>query len=137
MSVNCSLASLTDSSCSIPSSPDDIEQDPKYRAIATNRKPIGIPKCAATISRAFRTDTNNDSPSTKKRKGKLLTEDGLEIVSEEEDIEDIQFLLSDDEKCGSSQADFDIMSVLQTIVLRIVVLKIIVDHPCTRSRKLQ
>ncbi|KAM3069277.1 hypothetical protein ACMFMG_010784 [Clarireedia jacksonii] len=91
-------------------SPDAIKQDPKYTAVATNRKPIGIPKCAATISRAFRTDNNSDSPSTKKRKGRPLTEDGLEISSEEEDIEDIQFLLSDDEKGSSSQGDFKIIS---------------------------
>jgi ubiquitin-conjugating enzyme E2 Q len=105
------LVSQTNYPCSTPPSFDTIEQDPKFTARAMNKKAIGIPKCAATVSRAFRTDNNNDSPSTKKRKGQLLGGRGSEIISEEEDIEDIQFLLSDGENGGSSDRDFEIMSV--------------------------
>ncbi|PQE18799.1 ubiquitin conjugating enzyme protein [Rutstroemia sp. NJR-2017a WRK4] len=99
-----------------PPSFDTIEQDPKFTARAINKKAIGIPKCAATVSRAFRTDNNNDSPSTKKRKGQLLGGRGSEIISEEEDIEDIQFLLSDGENDDSSERDFEIMSVPQSLL---------------------
>ncbi|KAF7902317.1 hypothetical protein EAF00_002220 [Botryotinia globosa] len=74
----------------------EIEQDPKYTASALNRKPIGVPYCAASVSRAFRNDGIGSSSPCKKLKG-LSSLNGTEYVSEAEDIEDIKFLVSDDE----------------------------------------
>lgn len=74
----------------------EIEQDPKYTARASNKKPIGVPYCAASVSRAFRNDDIGSSSPCKKLKG-ISSLNGTEYVSEAEDIEDIKFLVSDDE----------------------------------------
>ncbi|KAF7934519.1 hypothetical protein EAE99_002970 [Botrytis elliptica] len=74
----------------------EIEQDPKYTAISTNKKPIGVPYCAASISRAFRNDGIGSSSPCKKLKG-ISSLNGTGYVSEAEDIEDINFLISDNE----------------------------------------
>ncbi|KAF7961213.1 hypothetical protein EAE96_000879 [Botrytis aclada] len=74
----------------------EIEQDPKYTARATNNKPIGVPYCAASVSRAFRNDGIGSASPNKKLKG-LSSLNGTGYVSEAEDIEDINFLISDDE----------------------------------------
>ncbi|KAF7910678.1 uncharacterized protein EAF01_002188 [Botrytis porri] len=74
----------------------EIEQDPKYTARSTNNKPIGVPYCAASVSRAFRNDDAGSSSPCKKLKG-MSSLNGTGYVSEAEDIEDINFLISDDE----------------------------------------
>ncbi|KAI9648683.1 hypothetical protein NHQ30_003321 [Ciborinia camelliae] len=85
----------TNSSCL--KSQVEIEQDPKHTARAINGKPIGVPYCAASVSRAFRTDSVGDTSPSKKHKGLSSLLNGITIVSEEEDIEDTNFLLSEDE----------------------------------------
>ncbi|KAM0161438.1 hypothetical protein ACHAQE_003496 [Botrytis cinerea] len=74
----------------------EIEQDPQYTATSTNNKPIGVPYCAALVSRGFRNDGVGSSSPNKKLKG-LSSLNGTGYVSEEEDIEDTNFLISDDE----------------------------------------
>ncbi|TGO10341.1 hypothetical protein BTUL_0138g00280 [Botrytis tulipae] len=74
----------------------EIEQDPNYTARALNKNAIGVPYCAASVSRAFRNDGIGSSSPCKKLKG-LSSLNGTEYVSEAEDIEDTKFLVSDDE----------------------------------------
>ncbi|KAJ8066456.1 hypothetical protein OCU04_005516 [Sclerotinia nivalis] len=75
----------------------EIQQDPKYTARSTNNKPIGVPYCAASVSRAFRTDSVGSTSQFKKHKGLSSSVDGATFVSDEEDIEDTNFLLFEDE----------------------------------------
>lgn len=74
-----------------------IEQDPKFTAKALNSNPIGVPYCAASVSRAFRTDGVEGASQNKKHKGLSSLINGTVFVSEEEDVEDTNFLLSEDE----------------------------------------
>lgn len=64
------------------------------------RKPIGVPLCAIAVSRAFRADTKIIKPTNKRRKhsssSTKTTLGGLNIDDDEE-IEDITFLFSDDD----------------------------------------
>ncbi|APA09798.1 hypothetical protein sscle_05g045680 [Sclerotinia sclerotiorum 1980 UF-70] len=81
-----------------------IKQDPKYTARSTNAMPIGVPHCAASISRAFCTDSVDSTSQSKKHKGLSSSVDGPTIFSDEEDIEDTNFLLFEDE--GNSEVLF-------------------------------
>ncbi|KAB8304685.1 hypothetical protein EYC80_004050 [Monilinia laxa] len=74
-----------------------IEQDPKFTAKSINKNPIGVPYCAASVSRAFRTGGVEDTSQNKKHKGLSSLMNGTVFVSEEEDVEDTNFLLSEDE----------------------------------------
>lgn len=64
-------------------------------------KSIGIPRCAISISRAFRAGTDTSKPTSKRIKLGGVSREQLTIqdlaVSDEEEIEDITFLFSDDE----------------------------------------
>ncbi|PVH68585.1 hypothetical protein DL98DRAFT_506721 [Cadophora sp. DSE1049] len=76
----------------------EVEQDPKRPALSTLHKPIGVPLCAASISRAFRFSAA-ETPAKKKRKngstGNLPQV--VELESDGENISDIDFMFSDDE----------------------------------------
>jgi ubiquitin-conjugating enzyme E2 Q len=75
-------------------------QDPKHVARSTLNKPIGVPLCAVSASRAFRVSTD-DTPKSKRRKSPLKPLLGGDAVSDGESISDIDFLFSEDE--GTSQ----------------------------------
>ena len=79
-----------------------VEQDPKFTVKSTLGRTIGIPLCAVSISKSFRASTKSLAStslfSNKRRKGPgtgLFV--GAGAASDEEDIEDINFLLSEDE----------------------------------------
>ncbi|KAH7346789.1 hypothetical protein BKA65DRAFT_399825 [Rhexocercosporidium sp. MPI-PUGE-AT-0058] len=81
---------------------NQVEQDPKRPAMSTLSRPIGVPLCAASISRAFRVSAV-ETPVKKKRKhGSRAGSNGnnvqvIELESDGENISDIDFLFSDDE----------------------------------------
>jgi ubiquitin-conjugating enzyme E2 Q len=81
----------------------EIEQDPKRVATSISGKQIGIPECAMSVSRAFRTNRvsrSNSVKSSKRRKhtGSNTSLSGVDsAMSDDEDIEDINFLFSEDE----------------------------------------
>lgn len=82
---------------------DKIDQDPKYTAKTTSNRPIGVPKCAISVSRAVRSQIFGDvdyTPAHKKRRH-ARSNDQLTLKettsSDSEDLEDINFLFSDDE----------------------------------------
>lgn len=85
---------------SAPNPSQEIDQDPKYTARSTSNQSIGVPKCAATISRAFRHDAKAISPANKRHKNSSsTTRSNLEDwAMSEEDVGDIQFLMTDDEE---------------------------------------
>jgi ubiquitin-conjugating enzyme E2 Q len=73
-------------------------QDPKFTAKSTLVKPIGIPLCAITTSRGFRADSGKKTPPKKKRKHTRSADElALTAASDSDEMEDIQFLLSDNE----------------------------------------
>jgi ubiquitin-conjugating enzyme E2 Q len=73
-------------------------QDPAFTAKSTLAKPIGVPLCAITTSKAFRAQGGGNPPHSKKRKHTRATEtNGIATASDTDEMEDIQFLLSDDE----------------------------------------
>lgn len=82
-----------------------LEQDPKFTPKTANHKPIEIPRCAISVSRAFREDVAAPKPTNKRRKhagsGGKVSINEL-IVSDEEEIEDVTFLFSDDENSSSN-----------------------------------
>ncbi|KAE8445158.1 hypothetical protein EG329_013654 [Mollisiaceae sp. DMI_Dod_QoI] len=82
-----------------PNVAQEVEQDLKYTAKSTLGKPIGVPKCAATISRAFRHDAKSSTPTNKRHKNNASTTISavLDGAFSEEDMDDIQFLMTDDE----------------------------------------
>lgn len=89
-------------------STSEVEQDPKRPAMSTLGKPIGVPRCAASISRAFRVSAV-ETPAKKKRKNGSGSGSGssgsitqvVELESEGENISDIDFLFSDDENTSA------------------------------------
>jgi ubiquitin-conjugating enzyme E2 Q len=85
-----------------PSPLRDVAQDPKFTAKTTLNKPIGIPQCATSISRAFRDNFVAEKPPPRnKRRKHTSPKDQLTLAevepSDDEDPEDIKFLFSDDE----------------------------------------
>ncbi|KUJ15334.1 uncharacterized protein LY89DRAFT_783500 [Mollisia scopiformis] len=82
-----------------PNPHQEVAQDPKYTAKSTLSKPIGVPKCAATISRTFRHDAKAASPTNKRHKNSMstTTTDLQDWAVSEEEIDDIQFLMTEDE----------------------------------------
>lgn len=86
-------------SLSLSNADQEVEQDPKYTARSTIQKPIGVPRCAATISRAFRADAISSEKPTKKHKNTPSTTRSKfeDWAVSEEDVDDIQFLMTDDE----------------------------------------
>lgn len=79
---------------------EDIPQDPSYKATSTLSKTIGVPSCAITTSKSFRADKHKflSLPMKKKQKRSKASEDlSLMVVSDSDEMEDIAFLLSDDE----------------------------------------
>ncbi|KAH7397638.1 hypothetical protein BKA64DRAFT_672448 [Cadophora sp. MPI-SDFR-AT-0126] len=95
--------------------PMEVEQDPKRPALSTLHKPIGVPLCAASISRAFRFSTA-EPPAKKKRKNGSTgnVPQVVELESDGENISDLDFMFSDDE--GISGKDKGKLS--EKIVLR-------------------
>jgi ubiquitin-conjugating enzyme E2 Q len=93
----------------IGSTPDpsiEVEQDPKLLAKSTLHKPIGVPLCAVSVSRAFRIGAKDDTPSIKKRKhassgSKLAIEEMG--VSEGETLSDIEFMFTSDEETPKTE----------------------------------
>ncbi|KAL2069945.1 hypothetical protein VTL71DRAFT_14625 [Oculimacula yallundae] len=79
----------------------EVEQDPKRPAISTLQKPIGVPLCAASISRAFHVSAV-DAPARKKRKHSTgIVSQVVELESDGENISDIDFLFTDDERTSA------------------------------------
>jgi ubiquitin-conjugating enzyme E2 Q len=69
-------------------------------------KPIGVPRCAISISRAFRANNaaaENATPTSKRRKH-TSSNDKLTLaqtaISDDEEAADIKFLFSDDDTKG-------------------------------------
>ncbi|CZR58141.1 related to ubiquitin conjugating enzyme [Phialocephala subalpina] len=101
-----------------PNPTSDVEQDPSYTAKSTLLKPIGVPKCAATISRAFRHDAKASAPSNKRHKNTSSTTTSAfsEWAVSEEDMDDIQFLMTDEEDTnvkGKGKEKSNTLSVVQ------------------------
>jgi ubiquitin-conjugating enzyme E2 Q len=73
------------------------------------RKAIGVPVCAVKVSRAFRTSTQGEAPSNKRRKNGFLGKQSpmVEIggASEGETLSDLEFLFSDDETPSASEGN--------------------------------
>ena len=89
-----------------PASPE-LEQDPKHTAKTTLHKPVGVPQCAISVSRAFRASNVSDftvdkGPSPLKRPKHSASDSKLSLMetamSDEEEMEDIMFLFSDTEE---------------------------------------
>lgn len=79
---------------------EDIPQDPSYKATSTLNKPIGVPSCAITTSKSFRADKHKflSLPLKKKLKtSKASKELSLMVLSDSDEMEDIAFLVSEDE----------------------------------------
>ena len=97
-----------DSTIPPPPSPElELEQDPKHTAKTTLGKAVGVPKCAITVSRAFRVSHANDvgsikGPSPPKRSKHSNSGSKLSLVksdiSDEEEMDDLMFLFSDTEE---------------------------------------
>ncbi|KAI9046781.1 hypothetical protein LZ554_009518 [Drepanopeziza brunnea f. sp. 'monogermtubi'] len=82
---------------------NEVEQDPNWVTKSTLGKPVGIPFCAASISRAFRVDVA-DTPAKKKRKYniikiKMFESKKIESLSESdgENASDLNLMCSDDD----------------------------------------
>ena len=77
----------------------EVEQDPSHTARSTGRQIIGVPQCAVTVSRAFRVNSAVELPVNKKLKSSATTNlmSAAAIVSDEEEVEDLAFLFSEDE----------------------------------------
>ena len=94
--------------CSEPNPASEVEQDPKLLAISTVQKPIGVPLCAASISRGFLQDLERDFPLHKKRALSRLPTQSSHVVASEsdcEDQEDLIFLYSDNDDLNSRAED--------------------------------
>lgn len=82
---------------------NSIEQDPKYTARTLLGIPIGVPKTALSVSRAFRNLTLEEKVASKSHKKRKQVAPANKVtlketaISEDEDPEDINFLFSDDE----------------------------------------
>ncbi|XMA17142.1 hypothetical protein WAI453_009933 [Rhynchosporium graminicola] len=76
----------------------EVEQDPRRPAISTLNKPIGVPLCAASISRTFHVSAAK-TPVSKRQK--VASSRGIsqvtELHSDTENVSDIEFLFTDDE----------------------------------------
>lgn len=72
-------------------------------AVSTIGKPIGIPECAISVSRAFRTCAVTPTNSVKPSKRRKHTGSNASIsavdsgMSDDEDIDDVNFLFSEDD----------------------------------------
>lgn len=91
-----------------PDPSNEVKQDSSFPATSTLQKVIGVPLCATSVSRAFRTDSMKEI-SAKKRKssrGSSLRQslENQQIQSDSEDPEDYMFLISDDEGKGKGKA---------------------------------
>lgn len=76
----------------------EVEQDPKFTARSTANKAIGVPQCAILTSRGFRADKTDDTRQNKRRKRSSRVEKLSSVAaSDSDEIEDLAFLLSDDE----------------------------------------
>ncbi|KAH8594769.1 hypothetical protein B0O99DRAFT_513387 [Bisporella sp. PMI_857] len=102
------ISSAPDSSSALSSSTDpsplgEIEQDPKFTVRSTLHKPVGIPLCAVNISKTFRAvrgDHKKKSSKRRKSSGNYLELNAT--ISDEEELDDISFLFSDDEDAAVS-----------------------------------
>ncbi|KAK6585901.1 hypothetical protein PZA11_000958 [Diplocarpon coronariae] len=76
----------------------EVEQDPRRPVKSVESKLIGIPLCAASLSRTFRVNATA-VPAKKKRKHDSANVEQISEVaaSDGENISDIEFLVSDDE----------------------------------------
>lgn len=86
-----------------------MEQDPQYTAVTTLKKPVGIPHCAISVSRAFRAHTDAFQLTSKRRKvsrsGTIVVDVDDIVISDEEEIDDVNFLFSDDEASANNGND--------------------------------
>jgi hypothetical protein len=73
-----------------------IEQDNENTPTGTNRKPIEIPRNAFPASREFPLKSMDSSRALPRAQEKAILEES-EVVSDAEDVEDLLFLLSDDD----------------------------------------
>ena len=92
-----------------PATSPELEQDPKHTAKTTTHKPVGVPQCAISVSRAFRatnaldvaTKMVNKRPSPLKKSKPSTAASELSLtnttMSDEDEMEDIMFLLTDTE----------------------------------------
>ncbi|KAG9231149.1 hypothetical protein BJ875DRAFT_487289 [Amylocarpus encephaloides] len=94
--------------------PEDVVQDPKFTARSTLQKPIGVPVCAISTSKSFRADNSTTGPDQKRRKHSKASANIPSLASDSDDMEDIAFLLSDDEddlgEDGKSQGQFVVLN---------------------------
>lgn len=74
-----------------------VEQDPHRTAKSTLRKEIGVPLCATSTSRRFCAKQSPELPVIKKRKYTVTLENDPTICSDSEDVDDLTFILSDEE----------------------------------------
>lgn len=92
---------LTFRSLPKPTSSVEIAQDPEYTAKTLLNKPLGVPEFAVSASKAFRTRAaaEKESSKSRKRRRRPLVNDAS--VSDYEDLEDLNFLLSEEESASS------------------------------------
>jgi len=87
-----------------------VAQDPNFTAKSTLNKAIGIPQCAISTSKTFRADKLNNAPQNKRRKRENSIELASTIaVSDSEDLDDLTFLLSDEEDGGKGKGREDLV----------------------------
>lgn len=91
-----------------PDPSNEVTQDPSFPATSTLGKIIGIPHCATSVSRAFRSDPMKETSAKKRKSGRSisLTQslENQQIQSDSEDPEDYMFLISDTEDKGKGKA---------------------------------
>jgi len=75
----------------------EVKQDPKFTARSTLQKPVGIPQCAVSVSKAFRATKNEEKSGGKRRKQSSGSLEFAGTISDEDDMEDVNFLFSDAE----------------------------------------
>lgn len=85
---------------------NEVEQDPKFTARTTLNTAISIPKCAINVSRTFRVDGKSPPQPVAKRQKKSsfskLDMSTMGVVSDDDELEDMTFFLSEDEWLESS-----------------------------------
>lgn len=94
-------------SCSISDPTVEVKQDPKYTAVSLLHKPIGVPTCAVKVSRGFRTSTQAETPTNKRRKSGFFASNSsmveVSIASEGETLSDLEFLFSEGESSPTNE----------------------------------
>lgn len=86
-----------------------IKQDPTMEVKGNNGQRLGIPRSALPASRAFCIEGKTGKTQNKRQKKKSPAKDKLssyeiEVISDDSDIEDITFLISDDESQPTAES---------------------------------